>query len=62
MEARNHDRKPSSVFILGFAGSEVFYLASEKRIVSTLAPFPAKHRGDEKTTALKQEKASRKAP
>ncbi len=62
MEARNHDQKPSSVFILGFEGSEVIYLALEGKIVSTLAPLPAKHKGDEKTTALKREKASRKSP
>ncbi len=60
MEARNHDQKPRSVFILGFEGSEVFYLASEKKIVSTLAPPPAKHEWNEKTAPLKKEKASRK--
>jgi hypothetical protein len=60
MEARNRESPTPSVFILGIEGAQIFYLATENRIFSTLMSPRSEASSDGKTLGAKKEKTARK--
>lgn len=63
MEARNSRSQSGSVFILGIEGAEIFYLATENRIFSTMKSIVSPRSEasfEEKSLGSKKEKTARK--